>query len=388
MTESASLEYGPIQPDEAQPLWTLIDQALHRAMQPGWAEHVGAENFRAIRQNGRLAGGMGIMNMGQWFGGRIVPTAGVTAVGVAPEFRGGGAASPLLKNALEEMHENRTPISTLFPSTLTVYRRSGYERAGVSTVYQLPTQEIDVRSRDLDIVEADESHREDIFLTYNARAEITSGNLDRHSLMWDPILGFGGRRVFTYLITNDGETEGYIIFQQSRGADHIRVRDLCVLTQGAALRLLRFFADHRSTIDTVSWNGSPADPLVHLLGEQIAQPTRTRDWVLRIIDVQDALSARGYPRNYEGELHISVADELLPWNDGNFVLKVADGKGHVYKGGRGDLKIGVRGLASLFSGHLAPSEIKTLGGLEGTESATADASLMFASPRPWMADHF
>ena len=125
MTESASLEYGPIQPDEAQPLWTLIDQALHRAMQPGWAEHVGAENFRAIRQNGKLAGGMGIMNMGQWFGGRIVPTAGVTAVGVASEFRGGGAASALLKNALEEMHENRTPISTLFPSTLTVYRRSG-----------------------------------------------------------------------------------------------------------------------------------------------------------------------------------------------------------------------------------------------------------------------
>ena len=72
MTESASLEYGPIQSDEAQPLWTLIGQALHRAMQPGWAEHVGAENFRAIRQNGKLAGGMGIMNMGQWFGGRIV----------------------------------------------------------------------------------------------------------------------------------------------------------------------------------------------------------------------------------------------------------------------------------------------------------------------------
>ncbi|MDP6451781.1 MAG: GNAT family N-acetyltransferase [SAR202 cluster bacterium] len=388
MTESTSMEYGPVQPEETQPLWKMIDQALHRSMQPGWAEHVGQENFRAMRVNGKLAGGMGIMNMGQWFGGRTIPTAGVTAVGVAPEFRGGGAASALLKSALEEIHESGTPLSTLFPSTLTVYRRSGYERAGVRMVYQLPTQEINVRSRDLDIVEADESHREDIFLTYNARAEVTSGNLDRPALMWDPILGFGGRQVFTYLITNNGETEGYAIFQQSRGANHIRVRDLCVLTQGAALRLLRFFADHRSTIDTVSWNGAPADPLVHLLGEQIAQPTVTTDWVLRIIDVQAALSQRGYPRNYEGDLHISVDDDLLPWNDGNFVLKVAAGRGEVYKGGRGDLKIGIRGLASLFSGHLTPSEIKTFGGLEGADTAMADATAMFASPRPWMADHF
>ena len=388
MTESTSVDYGPVQPEEVQPLWNMIDQALHRAMQPGWAEHVGQENFRVIRQNGRLAGGLGIMNMGQWFGGRSVPTAGVTAVGVAPEFRGGGTASALLKSTLEEVHDNGTPLSTLFPSTLTVYRRSGYERAGVSVVYELPTKEIDVRYRDLDIVQADDSNREDIFLTYNARAEVTSGNLDRSSLMWDPILGFGGRQVFTYLMVNNGETEGYVIFQQARGADHIRVRDLCVLTQGAALRLLRFFADHRSTINSVSWNGSPTDPLVHLLGEQIAQPTRTRDWVLRIIDVQGALAARGYPQGYEGELHFAVDDELLPWNDGRFVLKVAGGRGDVYKGGRGDLKIGIRGLASLYSGHLTPPEIKTLGGLEGTDFAMADASLMFASPRPWMADHF
>jgi predicted acetyltransferase len=388
MTESTSLEYGTIQPEEAKPLWGMIDQALHRSMQPGWAEHIGAENFRAIRQNGKLAGGLGIMNMAQWFGGKSVPTAGITAVGVAPEFRGGGAASALLKKTLEEIHENGTPISTLFPSTLTVYRRSGYERAGVSMVYLLPTKEIDVRSRELDIVEADSSNREDIFLTYNARAVVTSGNLDRPAIMWDPILGFGGRQVFTYLITNNGETEGYVIFQQSRGADHIRVRDLCVLTQGAALRLLRFFADHRSTIDTVSWNGSPADPLVHLLGEQVAQSTSSRDWVMRIIDVQSALSVRGYPQNYEGELHIAVDDDLLPWNDGNFVLKVGGGTGEVYKGGRGDLKIGIRGLASLFSGHLTPSELKTLGSLEGSDSVMSDASLMFSSPRPWMADHF
>jgi predicted acetyltransferase len=388
MTEPTSLEYGTIQPEDAKPLWGMIDQALHRSMQTGWAEHVGAENFRAIRQNGRLAGGLGIMNMAQWFGGKSVPTAGITAVGVAPEFRGGGAASTLLKKALEEIHENGTPISTLYPSTLTVYRRSGYERAGVSMVYLLPTKEIDVRSRELDIVRADESHREDIFLTYNARAVVTSGNLDRPAIMWDPILGFGGRQVFTYLITNNGETEGYVIFQQSRGADHIRVRDLCVLTQGAALRLLRFFADHRSTIDTVSWNGSPADPLVHLLGEQVAQSTSSRDWVMRIIDVPSALEARGYPQNYEGELHFAVDDELLPWNDGNFVLKVAGCIGEVNKGGRGDLKIGIRGLASLYSGHLTPSELKTLGSLEGSDSVMADASLMFASPRPWMADHF
>ncbi len=388
MVSSGGMEYGPVQPEEVQPLWSLLDQALNISLVPGWNDHVGPDKFRVIRRGGKLAGGMGIVPMGQWFGGSSVPTGAVTSVGIAPEFRGAGAASTLMKSALDEIHEEGWPLSTLFPSTLNFYRHAGYERAGVKVVYEMPTSAIDVGSRELDIVEVDDSSHEDIYITYNARAQSTSGNLDRPPVLWEPILGFGGRQVYSYLITGPDGPEGYVIFQQSRSAAHIRVRDVALLTQNAALRLLRFFADHRSTIDSISWNGAPNDLLVHMLGEQEAEMKRSRDWVMRIVDVEGALAARGYPAGYEGELHIRVEDNLLPWNNGDYVLEVAFGRGKVRRGGRGDLRTGVRGLAALYSGHVTPVELRAMGAMDGDDATIAATTLMFASPSPWMSDQF
>jgi predicted acetyltransferase len=100
------------------------------------------------------------------------------------------------------------------------------------------------------------------------------------------------------------------------------------------------------------------------------------------------LAARGYPAGYEGELHIRVEDNLLPWNTGDYVLEVAFGRGKVRRGGRGDLRTGVRGLAALYSGHVAPVELRAMGAMDGDDATIAAATLMFASPSPWMSDQF
>ena len=84
----SKLTYGPIEKDEAESLWEIIYQSLHRHAQPGWNEHVGHESFRAVKSESKILGGMGIIDMGQWFGGKIVRTGAVTSVGVAPEGRG------------------------------------------------------------------------------------------------------------------------------------------------------------------------------------------------------------------------------------------------------------------------------------------------------------
>ena len=109
-----NLTYSKITESEAELTWSIIEQALHRNIQPGWNEHVGFENFRAIRSDGEILGGMGIIDMAQWFGGRKVRTGAVTSVGVAPEGRGIGAASKMLSNSLKEMRDRGMAISTLF----------------------------------------------------------------------------------------------------------------------------------------------------------------------------------------------------------------------------------------------------------------------------------
>ena len=196
MASSRGIEYGKPHEDEVKPLFDIIGQALHINMPRGWPEQLGPDTFRAVRQNGKVAGGLAIMNMGQWFGGAVVPMAGITAVGVAPEHRGRGTASVLMQKTLEECYEEGIPISSLYPSTMTFYRRAGYERAGSKTTYELSTQSIDVRERPLEIVPIDASGHEEIYSTYQMRARATSGNLDRPPLLWQAIVVAEGRDLY------------------------------------------------------------------------------------------------------------------------------------------------------------------------------------------------
>ena len=61
---------------------------------------VGREHFRQVTAGGELAGGLALVPMGQYFGGRSVGTAGIVAVGIAAHFRQTGAGSQLMRAIL------------------------------------------------------------------------------------------------------------------------------------------------------------------------------------------------------------------------------------------------------------------------------------------------
>ena len=58
------------------------------------------------------------------------------------------------------------------------------------------------------------------------------------------------------------------------------------------------------------------------------------------------------------------------------------------KGGRGSVKLDVRGLAPLFSSHLSATELALVGMASARDSDLAAANAVFAGPRPWINDHF
>ena len=110
--------------------------------------------------------------------------------------------------------------------------------------------------------------------------------------------------------------------------------------------------------------------------------------MLRLVDVPAALQARGYPPDLHADLHLDVRDDLLPANSGRIVLTVEDGHGRVRPGGAGHLRLGVRELAAIYTGFMAPAEVRALGAIEGSADALALAGAIFAGPRPWLADMF
>ncbi len=134
MGKKLNVDIGPPADDsEVQEFTRIVSQALFfpTVDLDVWIKREGLENVRVARRKDGVVGGLIVQRMGQWFGGQSVPVGAVRAVGVAPEHRASGVASRLLIAVLEEMRRDGVPISVLFPATQPVYRRPGYEQAGV-----------------------------------------------------------------------------------------------------------------------------------------------------------------------------------------------------------------------------------------------------------------
>ncbi|MEL6440180.1 MAG: sterol carrier protein domain-containing protein [Cyanobacteria bacterium J06621_8] len=219
------------------------------------------------------------------------------------------------------------------------------------------------------------------------QAQLNNGNLARHQGIWQKILTAPEQgELFSYLLGDPNQPEGYIIFTQKK--NKLQIRDWVILTATAARRLWSFFRNHRSQINEITWWGSPINPWLLLLPEQSATMVKQKDWMLRIIDLPQALTQRGYPPELTAELHLEIQDELLPQNNGKFRLQVSQGIGVVNQGGKGDLQINIRHFAPLYTGLLTPRQLRKLNYLQATPEALGIASLIFTGDRPWMADFF
>jgi predicted acetyltransferase len=383
--------------DDIEPLVALLGSALHipaGGMQELF-DMLGADDFRLSCMNGKIAAGLGYVRMGQWFGGASVPSVGITTVGVAPEHRGAGVGLSMMRAMLEELYEEGMPLSCLYPATLTFYRRIGYERAGQRITYELPLGGIDVRERDLDLIPIEKEHYPQVYRLYEERARRSSGHLHRPGWLWSRKLEPKDQKPYRFLVARDGQAEGYVTFRSGERSEPITVLDACLLTPGAGLRVLTLLSGFATMVDKVTWSGGPLDPFVYLLKEPIsagptpkAKVTRSFDWMLRLVDVAKALTLRGYPNGLDAEIHFDVRDELLPANNGRFTLAVSRGEGHVSHGGEGRIKLGVRELASIYTGFISPIELQSLGKIKGERGDLALAGALFAGARPWIPDMF
>lgn len=386
------LEYKPLDESDVERVNQILNQCFVSSPEEEdqYIKQIGLENFRTIRQGQQILGGLATIAMGQWFGGNRVPMTGIGGVGIAPEYRGSGAAIALMQQMLKELHEREIALSVLYPAVQRLYRRADYEQAGTHCGWEIAANQIQIREQPLPtqaIAPTDEVLKQ----LYQQKAPRNNGNLDRHPFLWQRVHKPSKNEfLYAYTVGDAANPEGYLVFTQARAekGTTLKIRDWVAISSAAAQSIWAFLAGHRSQIDWVHWNGGAIDAMTFLLPEQTAKLDWVMRWMLRIVDVAQALSLRGYPPHLELELHLSVQDELLPRNHQSCILSVAQGKGHVTPGGRGDLKLPISTLATLYSGWLSPQQLHWAGRLEGTDEALAIATQLFAGTSPWMPDFF
>jgi predicted acetyltransferase len=340
-------------------------------------------------------------------GGALVPTAGLTRVGVLPSHRRRGVLTGMMRQHLLEARERGEPLASLRASEAVIYGRFGYGLAGLATdlridhargAFARPVEDAG-RIRILDPAEL-----ADVLPAAYSRCLRRPGQLVRDAWMWE-------RRVLEH--TEDehpparwvavhedrrGRPDGYVDWRtadppgedwmDTLGGHLIDVGELVAASDATEAALWRFVLDldlvTRSTL-----RGQPIDtPLRWLLTDARALQTGSvwdEQW-LRLVDVGAALAARTYAT--DDEVVIDVTDDpVLPDNAGRFAVG-AGGVRRVRR--RPDLRLDVSALAATYLGGTSFAELGSAGRIEEVRrGAVARADALFASrPLPWSGTFF
>lgn len=356
-----------------------------------WLASAGHENARVLVHDGKVPGGLLQIPMGQFFGGRSVPMVGIAGVAVAPEERGRGVALALMEHTVRELAARGVAVSTLYPATLTLYRKAGWELAGNHFELTVKLREIGVREKAGElraITEADDRTIEEL---YSAVARSSCGYADRGAYLWRRVRVPRNGAARGTLVSFDGQVEGYLYSVPRRvgafGYD-LKLTDLVATTPRAARRLLAFLGEHRSVGEHAIWYGGAHGPLIAAMPERTYSIRLVEHWMLRVCNVEAALTARGYPIGVELELELDLHDPVVAENSGKFVLQIANGTGRVRRGGRGHLSLGTRGLSALYTGFATPEDLRRQDLLHCDDANAAMAATVFAGPTPDLIDFF
>ena len=388
----------------------ICSLALHfpRDLADRFATITGREAFRVVRANSAghpIVGGLAIHDMGQFFGGKSVRMGGIGAVGIAPEFRASRAATQMMTLVLRDMRDSGFTVSSLYPATVPLYRRAGYELAGSRYEITIPIRQMRLAEAagDLRIERIEGGDRDRIVEFYTGAARHTPGLLDRREFSWKRVYEPRGERAQGYKVVNAaGAIEGYAFLLQKDAPHahaqsplfHLVINDVQFATPAAGMRLLELVRQHQSVCDTAMLYGSPDHPLLALIAERIFAARHQFHWMLRILDVRKALEARGWNACVRGEVAFDVRDDVLAENNAKVTLSVAAGKADAKSGGAGDAIIDIRGLAALYTGHLSPLDLVSWGRLQIADHVRDPQGMLetlaglFAGPRPWLGDMF
>jgi predicted acetyltransferase len=396
----SGLTYAPADRDRDLPaLSRIMAHAFGGGVEefPPWFEKAGPANFRVVREgaDGAAVGCLLLIPMGQFFGGRSIPLTGIAAVGVAPEARGRGVASAMMREAVREIRAAGVPLSGLYPATQPLYRRVGYEQAGYRFEYRIPIVRVDAKVKGGDgllVRAAAAGDLSAIKACYHCVARETDGHLDRGDYIWNRVQSPRQGPASVFVVEGDGGIEGYVYLRQERGHPNgrhdVHISDWCAATEWAGRRVLALAGEFGSMGEELVCHGGPSIPMLMLLPEQ-RMSVKLRDyWMIRIVDLPGAVAARGWPVGIRSEAHFELIDELFDENAGKWVVRVEDGKGVAERGGGGDLRTDIGSLASWFTGYSSLATLRRLGRLVGTDAAIARAAGIIAAGTPWMSEMY
>jgi predicted acetyltransferase len=330
-----------------------------------------------------------------------VPMAAVSDVSVQTTHRRRGLLTRLMAPLLEQAAERGEPVAGLMASEATIYGRFGFGIASRSVAIQVRRERAAMRTPSTAGGRVrflhDQAERVELLpASWEPYRLATPGELVRSPAWWSVVLGpdaqwIGGGKQFVVVHEPDGggPPDGHCRYtvEERWGGDGaqftLRVSEMAAVDPEVEAALwehcfavdlvTRIECGRRPELDVLSWR---------LADARARQVTAVGDnlWI-RILDVEAALSARGY--GSEGSLVLEVDDPFRPAAGGRFQLDAGpDGATCKRTDATPDLSLGIDVLGALWLGANVPSLLAAAGHVaERSAGALAVADRLLPMPQ-------
>ncbi|MEU0060047.1 GNAT family N-acetyltransferase [Streptomyces sp. NPDC006334] len=274
----------------------------------------GHADVRVALQGGRvIAGGLGML-IPQHFGGRPVPSACLGAGCVAPEHRGDRLTVRMLNERIRPLAEQGAVLATVWTSSNGYARRMGWEAPVPVFSFSVATDALkrDFAPGDFEIEHGLTPDSEEL---QRNLAPLWNGTLRRPS--WWTAHTQRRHDLTFYRFSRPGRgAGGYLSLatrQHDRHGAHLDVHDFWASDEAVASAMLAFLGRHNSRIRSIGFQRTslPPHPLLlhglHRYGSATAEVWHP--WMLRILDLPEAVRLRGWPADLDTTLPIGIEQE-------------------------------------------------------------------------------
>ncbi|WP_228982250.1 enhanced intracellular survival protein Eis [Streptomyces sp. DH12] len=376
-------------------LWEQYDQLATRAYGHPISdithlrEH--ADLQVALRGGRVVAGGLGLL-LDQYFGGAPVPSACLGDGCVAPEERGGRLAAGMTAARLRPLIERGAVISAITTSSTGYARRLGWEAPTDVFAWSVATDDLkrSFTSEDFEIehgpTEEAEALQRDLARQWNGPlhrpAWWTKWKRDKHQLT-------------TYRFARPGHpTTGLLSLTTQRHERHgmsLVVHDFWAASQPTAAAMLAFLGRHNTRARTITFRRGALPPyptLLHGLRHHRAAAEAWHPWMLRILDVPDAIRLRGWPADLATAVPIEIENETAAWD--RWMLRIQNANAEITPThDEGQVTFSRRQLAVWYAGGYRSTTSARMAGVHAkSEKALATLIRSTAQFEPWLPDHF
>jgi predicted acetyltransferase len=325
--------------------------------------------------SGKLVSTVAVIDFQQSIRGVIKRMGGIAEVGTYPEARYQGNIRKLMKYAFVQMHKNGFPVSMLAPFKESYYMKFGYAKANAPYIVVVPNHAIRYAlSMDLGpdwIIERYRAQdvQKQYFEFFNAVPLNQFHGFITFSDISPQVWKMRCKDSLIVFVKQDGKTLGMARYRIQRkdprdeDSQELNIIDFYWANPTARSKLLNFFAKHADQVQTFTFHVPFDVKIEHWFKDITLQVKRFNPWMVRVLDVETALS--GLPGEGEDELRIQVIDGMCEWNNHIFALRSENDILQVQRtSGTSGADISINALSALVYGTLPVEELEYHGFLQ------------------------